>query len=403
MFKKVFFLAVILTGISLSSTAQNNYAEVSLPELMQKLRQGQKDMVILDVRSKGEYNDTSGFRHLNIGRIKGAINIPIQDLQQNPEAIRQLDEYKDKEIYVICSHSYRSRTVSNLLLKNNFTKINNVQGGMSEWFRNHDELAMYAASYYEKSIPYSNISPSKLFSRMRNKDSVVFIGFKNAPRSSFDSLITAYVAHFPDLKNTEFYTAKDSAAVMAKAKNAKGKPIVTFNIMGTGGGEIAGWLAQNGIPNVNYLVGNLTGFYEYFVNYQYADKVEDYFIPKNNIQFYSGLSLCRVLERNKPIQLVDLRHDTLFAKPTVGTKLTYNHIKGAVNFPFYRSASDFEKQFPDKDREYVLLPHQGYVGIELADALLVKGYKIGWLMGGNERFEWYANNVNLFTCKQKIE
>jgi rhodanese-related sulfurtransferase len=274
---------------------------------------------------------------------------------------------------------------------------------MSEWFRDYDELAMYARNYYEKSIPYNNISPSQVFARLRNKDSIVFIGFRNPPRTGFDSLITAYVDHFPNLKNTDFFTAKDSAAVLAKAKAAKGKPIVTFNIMGTGGGEIANWLVQNGIPNVNYLIGNLTGFYEYLVNYQMADKQETYFNVKNNIQFYSGLSLCRSLERKKPIQLIDLRPDTQFVKPTIGTKLTYNHIKGALNFPYYRSSADFEKQFPDKDKEYILLPHQGYVGMDLADALLSKGYKIGWLMGGNERFEWYANNVNLFTCRGFLE
>jgi rhodanese-related sulfurtransferase len=117
------------------------YKEITLPHLMQKVQQGQKNFVILDVRTKGEYFDTvSGARHLNLGHIKSAINIPLQDLQQKPEALKELEQYKDKEIYVICSHSYRSRTISKLLLQNNFSNIINVQGGMSEWFRNYDEL-----------------------------------------------------------------------------------------------------------------------------------------------------------------------------------------------------------------------------------------------------------------------
>ena len=67
-------------------------------------------MVIVDVRSKGEYYDTvSRGKQSNIGHIKGAINITLQDLQQNPDAVKQLDAYKDKDIYLICSHSYRSR------------------------------------------------------------------------------------------------------------------------------------------------------------------------------------------------------------------------------------------------------------------------------------------------------
>ena len=59
-------------------------------------------------------------KHLNLGHIKSAINIPIQDLQQKPEAIKQLEPYKDKEIYVICSHSYRSRAVPNCYYKTIF-------------------------------------------------------------------------------------------------------------------------------------------------------------------------------------------------------------------------------------------------------------------------------------------
>src|SRR5687767_12901705 len=102
MLKQLLTLAGILI-YSLSTNAQNNYREISLPQLMRKWQGGNKDMIILDVRSPGEYGDSSQFRHLNIGRIKGAMNISIQDLQQKPEAIKQLEAYKDKEIYVICS------------------------------------------------------------------------------------------------------------------------------------------------------------------------------------------------------------------------------------------------------------------------------------------------------------
>jgi rhodanese-related sulfurtransferase len=403
MLRKTFLAAFTLLLLNFSLSAQNTYNEISLWELVQKLQAGEKDLVVLDVRSREEYADTSAFKHLNIGRIKGSINIPIQELQQNPEAIKQLEGYKNKDIYVICSHSYRSRAISNLLLKNNYSSVNNVMGGMSEWFRDYDQLRPYAAAFYQESIPYNNISPSQLYSKIRNNDPVLFIGFKNAPKSFFDSLVRSYVDHLGEIKHAEYFTSADSALVLAKAKAAEGKAIITFNMMGTGAGEIANWLSQNGIKNVNYLIGNLTGFYEYLENFQFADKTENYITPKNKIRFYTGQSLCRVLEKPNSLQLVDLRHDTTFAKPTVGTKLTYKTIRSSVNFPFYRSAAEFMKQFPDKGKQYVLLPQQGYVGMELADALLANGYNVGWLMGGIERFEWYNNNVRLFYCKNFFE
>ena len=54
---------------------------------MEKTKKGDKGYIILDVRSPGEYVDTApGGKQVGIGRIKTAINIPIQDLLQKPEA-----------------------------------------------------------------------------------------------------------------------------------------------------------------------------------------------------------------------------------------------------------------------------------------------------------------------------
>src|SRR5258705_4882218 len=129
MTKKSVFALFSLLAFALTAGAQNTYNEITLPELMKKKHNGDNNMVIVDVRSKGEYYDTvSRGKQSNIGRIKGAINIPVQELQQNPDAVKQLDAYKDKEIYLICSHSYRSRSASNALLRNGFTHVNNVQG-----------------------------------------------------------------------------------------------------------------------------------------------------------------------------------------------------------------------------------------------------------------------------------
>lgn len=401
MIKRVSISLAFLFLVSPVIHAQNNYNEISLPQLMKKVQQGGKDFIILDVRTKGEYADTlTNNLHLNIGRIKSAINIPLQDLQQKPEAIEQLNAYKDKDIYVICSHSYRSRTISNLLMQKGFTKIINTRGGMSEWYRNYDELMPYAASLYENKVPYKNLSPSELFKKLKANEPVEFIGFSNTPRFFFDSLIVKLYQYFPDFKNVTYFKARDSAQVLEKAKAAKGKTIVLYNTVGIGAAENAGWLASNGITNVNYLIGNLAGFYEYLLNYQESSDVSKYLAAKSKIQFFTPLSFCKT--RLPFLQWVDLRHDTLFSKITNGTKLSYKTIDGAVNFPYYKTVNDFIRQFPDKTKLYLFIPHQGYVGLELADALVKQGYSIDWLMGGIERWEWYTNNIDLFTCKDYL-
>ncbi len=83
------------------------------------------NVVLLDVRTKEEFE---GKADPNFGSLKNAINIPIQELESKLSSIQQL---KNKEIIVYCSHSHRSPRASYLLTQNGFTKISNMAGGMS--------------------------------------------------------------------------------------------------------------------------------------------------------------------------------------------------------------------------------------------------------------------------------
>jgi rhodanese-related sulfurtransferase/DNA-directed RNA polymerase subunit RPC12/RpoP len=88
---------------------------------------GEKNVVLLDVRTPAEFNGTTEDK---FGRLKNAINIPIQNLE---ERINELGKYKEKEIVVYCSHSHRSPGASYMLNQKGFKKVTNMQGGMSVW------------------------------------------------------------------------------------------------------------------------------------------------------------------------------------------------------------------------------------------------------------------------------
>jgi rhodanese-related sulfurtransferase len=398
--KKHVFLLLSLLATVLLSSAQNNYKEVTLPQLMQKAKQTDKGYIILDVRTPGEYVDTNqNGKHIGIGRIKTAINVPLQDLLQKPETIKQLEKYKNEDIYVLCSHSYRSRRISNLLLENGFTSVNNVQGGMSEWYRNYQELEPYMTSMYENNIAYNNMAPAQLFKKLQAKESIEIIGFKNPPRFFFDSLMAPIYPVFPEIRNVQYHSPADSLQILEKVKAANGKTFVFFNTIGGGASETADWLAQKGLTNVHVLIGNLTGFFEYMANYQ-ATSFDKVLSTKSIIQFFTPLSFCKSTPKN--VQWVDLRHDTTFNQVTKGTKLDYKMLKGSINFPFYKTTDDFAKQFTDKKKLYLLIPQDGYKGMELAIELAKMGYKMGWLFGGIERWEWYTNNIPEFSCKDYL-
>ena len=234
----VTMLAALIFSFTLH--AQHTYKEVSLPQLMEITKKGDKGYIILDVRSPGEYVDTvPGGKRVGIGRIKTAINIPIQDLLQKPEAIAQLEKYKNEDIYVICSHSYRSRRISNLLLEKGFAHVNNVKGGMSEWYRNYDVLQPYAAGIYENNISYHNIAPAQLFRKLKAKEQVELIGFRSAPKFSFDSMVAPLYLIYPDFKNVTYYQPTDTLALLEKLKGNYDKTVVLFNTIGGGATDIA--------------------------------------------------------------------------------------------------------------------------------------------------------------------
>jgi rhodanese-related sulfurtransferase len=83
------------------------------------------NVVLLDVRTKEEFEGKS---NPNYGAIRNAINLPIQVLESQ---LSTLDQYKDKEIIVYCSHSRRSPRASYILSQNGFSNITNLAGGMS--------------------------------------------------------------------------------------------------------------------------------------------------------------------------------------------------------------------------------------------------------------------------------
>ncbi|MFC0774148.1 rhodanese-like domain-containing protein [Terrimonas alba] len=400
--KKFLHLLLCLFGISMITNAQNNYNEISLPALMEKKQKGDDNIVIVDVRTKGEYCDTvSRGKQSNIGKIKGAINIPLQELQKDPEAVKQLDAYRDKDIYLICSHSYRSRSASNILLKNGFTHVNNVQGGMTEWFRRYDELAPYRTRFYETANSYKNISPAQLLNLLSSGEKVQLIGITNTPRFFWDSAMVRFYQYYPAFKNAVYFNYADSLKILEQIQKDKTKPVVLFNMVNNGAAETTEWLTQKGIPNAAYLVGNSYLFYEFFRNKNPGQKTNKFIKSKSNIDFITAPNYCSKLKAGN-IVLVDLRHDSLYNKVNKGTKHDYKHLANSVNFFEGKGIDQFEQQFSDKKKNYVFISENGIDGLARADDLTKKGYTISWLIGGLQRWEWYMNNVGDFGCNDSL-
>ena len=80
-----------------------------------------KEILILDVRTQGEYAG---------GHIAGAKLIPSSELSSR---VSELEKYANKPVLVYCASGGRSPGAVQTLLKNNFTNIYHLSRGISSW------------------------------------------------------------------------------------------------------------------------------------------------------------------------------------------------------------------------------------------------------------------------------
>lgn len=87
----------------------------------EKLIKTNKDIVILDVRTKNEFSG---------GHIPNAKLMPVQEIEKR---IGELEKYKGKPILVHCASGGRSPQAVKVLLKNKFAPIYHMNHGLRGW------------------------------------------------------------------------------------------------------------------------------------------------------------------------------------------------------------------------------------------------------------------------------
>ena len=112
-------MAVLLVLILLSAGCSQASAgcDVSIDQALADWKN--KTVIILDVRTPGEYRD---------GHIPGARLIPLDELPN-----RLQDVPKDEKVYVICRSGNRSSQAARLLRDKGFGNVYNVTSGMNGW------------------------------------------------------------------------------------------------------------------------------------------------------------------------------------------------------------------------------------------------------------------------------
>jgi len=100
-------------------------SDISAEELYERMNSEEGPALLVDVRTPQEYNSPAG-------HIKNTKLLPLGDLMQDIDA---LNEYKDKEVVMICHSGSRSMMASQLLARAGFKDVRNLTGGMMMWHR----------------------------------------------------------------------------------------------------------------------------------------------------------------------------------------------------------------------------------------------------------------------------
>ncbi|MFT7072898.1 rhodanese-like domain-containing protein [Patiriisocius sp. Uisw_017] len=125
----IVFTVSFLTGCNSSQknpeATQSEIIEVVAPKAMFEILSENRDAQLVDVRTDKEFL---------VSHLKNAQNICVTDTDFK-ERVASLD--KAKPIYVYCNKGGRSAKAAAILKDMGFTKIYDLQGGITEWEKNN--------------------------------------------------------------------------------------------------------------------------------------------------------------------------------------------------------------------------------------------------------------------------
>jgi rhodanese-related sulfurtransferase len=308
--------------------------------------QKNKGYLLLDVRSSGEYHDTSASGTYNLGRLKGAKNIDIRELGKR---IGEIREYKDKPVFVYCSHSQRSRRAGKMLADSGFTKVFNVNGGMTALYYTDAAKSPCLESMITSNNPYKIISAAQLCAMMAKQNGPVVIDVR--PDSAFQR-----ISLNPKENAYGIITGAKHIALANINKNLssipKGRDIVLTDIYGDGAANAANELAKAGYQNLYVLVEGVDRLL--FTDAQNFPCKEILYKSPVSYKLINVTELGRMADREPDVVLLDVRANDEFANKSKDAWRNIGKLRGAINIPSAEIASRLPELNSFKDKKVVI-------------------------------------------------
>ena len=119
------FLFALLVLLSPCTVAQNEVAnDLISPKEAHGLLTGKNPPLLVDVRTKAEFES---------GHLQKALNVPLDEFAGGAYAEKIGETAKDDLIIVFCRSGRRSGIAYDILIKDGYTNVKNVEGGIIAW------------------------------------------------------------------------------------------------------------------------------------------------------------------------------------------------------------------------------------------------------------------------------
>ncbi|HUR11611.1 MAG TPA: rhodanese-like domain-containing protein [Flavitalea sp.] len=385
--KKICSVTILIFTFFAGHTQYQNdnvlFRTVYLEDLCLQLKNN-PGYILLDVRSKGEFEDTSVYSYLNIGHLKGAKHLDIREL---PVRWRELLPYKDQPVFIYCSHSQRSRRASKLLSDSGFTHVFNINSGLTGLRMIEDKIA--CNQLLESDAPYQYFSPVE-FCRVADKKNTILIDIRSDSARRGLSLnerenTPGFIRGSINIPLANLMTSLD--------KIPKNKQVILIDEYGNESPKAARMLVDKGFNKPGILFGGMEGWSTID-----ASKVtcrNDRTVQNVRYAVISPATFQSIYESGTNILLVDVRKADEFNNQAKETWRNIGNLKGARNIPADQMEQMISTLEPYKSSPVILYSFSGQPEVyQAAKKLADRGFtEVKVLDGGIFNLRWTAANV----------
>lgn len=387
--RKYVILALLISLATVTKAQYKNdnvtYKTID-PATLCTLLRNNPGYLLLDVRSPGEHNDTSRSAGLNIGHLQGAKNI---DIRQLPSRLKEIADYKQKPVFVYCSHSQRSRRASRLLADSGFTNVFNINGGLtSVYYRGLNNDACFSA-LLNRNTAYTAISPVELCKKI-TAGNVIIIDVRND--SDYRHIGSDVQANAYGLIKNSIHIPLENLLHELPA-GSKEKEVVLVDVYGDDAAKAAKVLTENGYKHVSFLIEGVDRFLT--MDNESIPCKSSIYVEAPGAKTISVIDFAKALQSDAGAVVIDARSPEEFESKHKDMFRNIGRINNAINIPANNTEASLPKIDAYKNKPVYIYDFAGNNNAyAVASFLFSKGFtNVSVIAGGLFNVRWTAANI----------